>query len=416
MICSIIISINTIGVYGPTSPNILVVFDRDNSYSGANPSLFYLRVSKLLNDYFTNINEIKSTVVPETTNFDFYDVIIHLGTDSYYAEYRAYVENGGGLFVVPGYDLADGAGRYLPFVNFLPNFGVLMDTSHSGNAESGGLLLADHEINTNVWNVTFKGTNYPLTITNSANIPILLTNNSQVWETYDNLPLMIAREYGAGRVVLSPIRRQFDDINIEADDNWVLFLNIVHWLAELDMPDVDFELPELKDIETEITEYLETLDNLREEKSILEDELETIQNQIDEEIVNSTKYQQLLTEFLGIAGNYDDLNTTYANLLSDYVDLSGLSNSLMLEKDSIEAELNELKADYAELSNILDGLQSNYDDLTDLIEELKEQADSSSNNGIPGFPTESIVFSILLASFVMWMMRRKNSIIANNYS
>ena len=38
---------------------------------------------------------------------------------------------------------------------------------------------------------------------------------------------------------------------------------------------------------------------------------------------------------------------------------------------------------------------------------VKEQADEA-GGGIPGFPVESIVISILLASVLMWMMRKRN--------
>ena len=72
--------------------------------------------------------------------------------------------------------------------------------------------------------------------------------------------------------------------------------------------------------------------------------------------------------------------------------------------ENLEKKYNSLLQSFTELQEELDDANLEITSLNERIFTLEEEASS----GIPGFPVESLVLSILLASVMMWMMRKKN--------
>jgi hypothetical protein len=323
-----------------TEFNVLLIGEQFPKYI---PDLYSEAASLLLDRGITvhALSEFKST-----TKFGSYDVIIWVFTTSDYIESRAeylrqYVISGGSLLIVR-YDSSSS-----DFEAWLADYGVLIDSEHSGEGE---VTLAQHELTDNVWSI--EGFNGPALSLSSPNWePIVVTDDPIEWGHEDHLPLLVVREYGEGRVALSSSHNVFSNPEIDRADNWILFLNIVFWLANFPLPDV-FNAPiEIKTIEDEINALNDLLDTLTEEKNQLESLIDELQSDIEGFVRSSTLYKSLENQFESLEGNYEELINNYNNLEGEYNKTIVNYNSLESDFDSLTNTMESLRSQIEELES-----------------------------------------------------------------
>jgi len=196
---------------------------------------------------------ITTTVIMKRFNYE--GVLVIIGPRSEYSsdeieEISNFVSHGGGLLLVDDFGSGNSIADYFGF-HFSKE--KLIDYGSYDRSPYLPVIVdfANHSITRNVSAIIM---NKPTALSISADVETIAYSSNKSWLDFDNdekwdvdnetrgpLPVIQARTYGQGKIVVISDPSMFNNDMIDRRDNLVLFINIINWLMPTNASTVIFD-------------------------------------------------------------------------------------------------------------------------------------------------------------------------------